>query len=412
MLVAAALAACSPPTSVGARVAAITNGSDDTGDPGVVALLQDTTLVCTATLIAPRVLLTAAHCVSEDDALPTAHFGAIPGSGDVAVPLTLARRHPAFDPNQLTNDIAVALLADDAPAGSTVSSLPAAPLDDSDVGMALRLVGFGRTSADDSSAPQKREGTATLGALTDDTLTFAPSPSQTCEGDSGGPAFASIGGGAEAIVGVTSSGDPGCDVMASDMRVDAYAQDFIAPFLAATAAGAAGAGDRCYYEGNCADDAGECLPALDDAAISFCAPDCGSGCPAGLACLADGNGVERCRHAPPSPGAPGAACDGDAACDSGSCVAAKRGGGPVCAATCFTDLPGFCPATFDCLPVAGPSGAAACFAKTKGGCSYAPSATPPPWPLVVALVLFVSGRSAGRRGRRGGAGTPPPNPRR
>ena len=386
VIAAAAFVACSPSTKIDARVAAITNGSDDSGDPDVVALLQGTTLVCTATLIAPRVLVTAAHCVQADDALPVAHFGATPGSGDVAVPIALARRHPGFDPSTLTDDIALALLDGEAPAGAIPAALPATALDDGAVGTTLRLVGFGRTAAGDTSSPRKRQGTATLSSLDADTLAFAPSPSQTCEGDSGGPAFASVGSGAEAIVGVTSSGDAMCDVMARDMRVGAFVADFIAPFVAATAAGGAGAGDRCYYDGNCATGAGECLAALDDAALSFCAPPCTGGCPAGLTCLPDGNGVERCRHATPSPGAPGAACDGDDACDDGQCVAAARGGGPVCAATCFPDLPGFCDPGFGCLPVAG--GGSACFAEAHRGCSFSESETPPPWLDIAAIWLL------------------------
>ncbi|HEY2749166.1 MAG TPA: trypsin-like serine protease [Polyangia bacterium] len=412
-VLAAALGACSPQTRIGSRVAAITNGSDDSGDPAVVALLQDTTLVCSATLIAPRVLVTAAHCVTEDDALPTAHFGALPGgAGDVAVALALVRRHPTFDPATLEGDVAVALLDGDAPVGATPVALPAAASGDVTAGTALRLVGFGRTSADDTSAPQKRQGAATVAVLATRTFSFTPSPSQTCEGDSGGPAFAGIGGGGEAIVGVTSSGDPMCDASAADMRVDAYL-DFIVPFVEATAVGAAGAGDRCYYDGNCADGAGECLPALDDGAISFCAPECGGGCPAGLGCLADGDGVERCRHAPPSPGAPGASCASDADCEGGGgCVAPKRGGRAVCAATCFVGLPGFCAATDDCLAVAGDSGAAACFAKRAGGCSFAPAAQAPGGLVVFAIVVAVSARSGARRARRAAARTRPPNRRR
>ena len=412
LLAAAALAACSSPTAIDTHAAAITNGADDSGDPAVVALLQGTTLLCTATLIAPRVLLSAAHCFSDDGALPAAHFGAVPGAGDVTVALQLARRHPAFDATVLDNDVAVALLAEDAPAGTPPAPLPSVPLDGSDVGTTLRIVGFGRTAADDTTPPRKRAGTAIVSSLEADAFSFTPSPSQTCEGDSGGPAFATVGA-AGAVVGVTSSGDPACATMARDMRVDAYLGGFIAPFVAATAVGAAQAGDRCYYPANCAAGAGECLPALDDATLSFCAPPCGAGCPAGLACLADGNGVARCRHAAPSPGAAGSACTVAADCEGGrACVAAAGGGGRVCADTCFPDLPGFCAASFECRPVAG-GGGSACFVKSHGGCSFLPAPSAAPWPLglLVALVAL-SVRSDGRRARRAAAGTRLPSRRR
>ena len=398
MLVAAALSACSSSPAAGALTGAITNGSPDDGDPGVVALLQGSTLVCTATLLSARLVVTAAHCL-PDGAMPTAYFGGAPGDGGPTVAMAAVWRHPAFDAATLTNDVALGLLADDAPAGATPWPLPPAPLDDSAVGSGLRLVGFGLTAAGDTAPPQKRAGTTTLASLTATELTFAPSPSQTCEGDSGGPAFATLGG-VEAIVGVTSSGDPGCAVMARDVRVDAYAGSFIAPVLAATAAGAAGAGERCWYAGNCAADAGECAPALDDATLSFCAPACAGGCPAGLSCLAGGDGRALCRHAPPSPGAAGAPCSDDGACAAGRCLLRAGSAAAVCAPTCFADLPGFCAAGFECSAVAG-GGGSACFAKRAGGCAFAVDGANDGGgaALALALALAVIARAAARRRR-------------
>src|SRR5262245_66543983 len=59
----ALLLACEPPAPPTAHQAPITNAADDDGDLGVAALLHGGTLVCTATLVTPRVLLTAAHCL-------------------------------------------------------------------------------------------------------------------------------------------------------------------------------------------------------------------------------------------------------------------------------------------------------------------------------------------------------------
>ena len=384
MLVAAATSACSPSLPAIAR-AAITNGADDDADPGVVALLQGSTLVCTATLIAPRLLLTAAHCVSGD-AMPDAYFGSVPGDGGPRVAIAAVRRHPAFDAATLHDDVAMALLAEAAPAGATPWPTPATPIA---AGASLRLVGFGRTAAGDTSAPRKRAGTTTVATVSADELTFAPSPSQTCEGDSGGPAFATLEG-VEAIVGVTSSGDAACTTLARDMRVDVFADTFVAPWVAATADGAAGAGDRCWYAENCAAGAGECAAALDDATLSFCAPPCDGGCPGGLACLADSDGRRLCRHSPPSPGAAGARCGDDGDCNGTHCVARTSGEPTVCAQSCFTDLPGFCGGELECAAIAGGNGAAACFAKPRGGCAFAGATDGDAGALVAIAALLIA----------------------
>jgi hypothetical protein len=352
------------------------------------------------------VLLTAAHCVANDS-LPEAYFGAAPPNGGTLVPILAAQVHPAFDATTLANDVAMVLLADDPPAGATPWPLPATALDATAVGLPLRLVGFGLTGPSDSSPAEKRTGTAVLASLAATALQLSPSPSQTCSGDSGGPAFATIGG-VEVVVGVTSSGDPSCDAGATDMRVDAYAS-FITPWLQATSEGAAAAGGRCFYPANCAPSAGECAPAVDDPTLSFCDPPCPSGgsCPAGLQCLSGDDGTMACRHPTPSPGAPGARCEAATDCIAGICAYPASGGSAVCTSTCFPGLPGFCASTSSCEPAADDAGSA-CFSVTAdastasanphGGCSVASMGAENPGGCRFAILLVTA--LGGRRSRR------------
>jgi len=62
---------------------------------------------------------------------------------------------------------------------------------------------------------------------------------------------------------------------------------------------------------------------------------------------------------------------------------------------CFVDLPGFCVDGFECAPVAGPGGKAACFARARG-CAFAGAPSDGP----AALVLLVLALTACARGAR------------
>src|SRR4051812_30183353 len=65
------LSACTAPSSVGTTSQGIVNGTTDSGDPAVVLMFaamagSNQASLCTAEIISPHVLLTAAHCVSPD----------------------------------------------------------------------------------------------------------------------------------------------------------------------------------------------------------------------------------------------------------------------------------------------------------------------------------------------------------
>lgn len=320
------VAGCSPPQPH--RLAsAIVDGAVDTGDAAVVALIArrarceeaDPALLCTGTLIAPRVVLTAAHCL--DVFGPEGQYEVLFGASlqDAAARFVVvigAELHPEYDAATHENDLALLRLAQPAPV--TPVALPARALTSADVGLPARAVGFGVTH--DAAAPAgiKRTGTLRVSAVTDRAFRATGDPSMTCTGDSGGPVFLGVDGG-EQLVGVTASGDPGCAEEAFNVRVDAAADPFLRPFVDATAltavVGPPGARDVDALCG------GRCTRSSD--------------CPAGLGCEKDEDGAGRCLASALREGDYGAACETDAQCGGGGqCARLWPDGAAAC--RCFT----------------------------------------------------------------------------
>lgn len=192
---------------------AITHADRDSGDDAVVALLTDGERNCTGTVIGRRTVLTAAHC-AEWAPIEAVYFGSDTAAAGVIIPVADVVRHPSFavTTDGFVDDVAVVVLAADAPA----APLPVAPAPAAST--TLRLVGFG-LPARDMAGTQKRSGTSAVVSVDDGGFDVAPSPSQPCLGDSGGPAF--VGG---AIVGVVSTGDAECSGGARLMRTDLLAE--------------------------------------------------------------------------------------------------------------------------------------------------------------------------------------------
>jgi secreted trypsin-like serine protease len=219
----------------------IIGGVTDPGDPAVIALFahqpgQGSGSLCTASLISPTVLLHAAHCVDPREVGAGNVFVAIQGTSlnQATAVNNVASTHfdPKFDPNRLNNghDVGISILAQPI---TNIKPLPfnKAPLSNALIGQPVRLVGYGlNNGVQQTGAGTKRQVTTKLDAFNNQLLQIGDTKHQTCNGDSGGPAFMNING-VQTIVGVTSFGQVGCTGNGGfDTRVDtqlAFIQQFV-----------------------------------------------------------------------------------------------------------------------------------------------------------------------------------------
>ena len=88
------------------------------------------------------------------------------------------------------------------------------PFDASFKGRDIRIVGFGAPAGGGGQDTdlRKRTGDTKIESYGNDDFRMHATPSQTCNGDSGGPALATIDG-KEVVIGLTSSGDADCKAL-------------------------------------------------------------------------------------------------------------------------------------------------------------------------------------------------------
>jgi MYXO-CTERM domain-containing protein len=195
----------------GERTPYVVNGQVHQGHPSAGKLTTGSSL-CTATLIGKKTVLTAAHCVSPGS---THTFTTDDGKKYTGS----AYRHEKYNDYQINDDVAVVILSSE-PAVAPAAINITAPT----VGLEISIVGFGKTSEYNEDAGTKRIATNKISQVTSTRITIPGSSSlgNLCNGDSGGPSYATVGG-VEVQVGVHSTKSGACGSGGNDMRVDVYA---------------------------------------------------------------------------------------------------------------------------------------------------------------------------------------------
>ncbi len=303
------LSACSPAASesdlddASLRSDGIIGGTKDTGDPAVVLMKAsqgNTGWWCTGTVIATRLVLTAAHCV-EDAGQGTkikVMFGTEESKAKPSDYIDVKEWH--HDPKYMAtnniaagHDAAVLILAQDAP----VTPLPInrKALTQAMVGSPVHVVGFGNDNGwAGTGSGIKRHIFTKVAGLEQGVVNIGKPGQTTCQGDSGGPSFMTIDG-VDVIVGITSYGLQGCVDYGSSTRVD-LAASWIDPYISANG-GDPGGGD---------DPGGDvCKPACDgrNCGDDGCGSSCGT-CDSGDVCNSQGV-CEGSAPPPPPPGGNG-----------------------------------------------------------------------------------------------------------
>ncbi len=430
----ALLAACTldepaAPTIGEGAPKALIGGAIDTDDPAVVALTRGgSASFCTGTLISPRVVLTAAHCIDMlgNDPSANIYFGSDTTGNGARITVGQKKQHPMWT-GDLSGGHDVGMLLMDFPyEDPTIArELNRVSPSSDHVGDDYRHVGFGVFDRATGSADgKKRQGTTTITSTERDVIISGDENLSVCFGDSGGPAFLTIEG-KELVSGIhsyTSSSE--CFPPNGDTDVQKYADDFILPWVQENdpscgqdgVCGPIGCVDDpdclpCGPNGTCVENCelpdldcqtqevgdickaasqcttGSCVAYRDDPDYRFCSETCtpsNDTCPSGMSCQLINPFGNVCYYDESPPGALGDSCTNASECGSYRC---EEG---LCVITCDYSIGQGCPETFLCESHDGNQNYY-CFEKPgeEGGCQVATGTTGALWLVLLGLLGLV-----------------------
>ena len=163
---------------------------------------------CSGTLVHPRVITTAAHCLTPN--LETSvRFGESSSDPLFTIPVEYCLENPAYPNGQVhPTDYAFCVLTEEVPLPPT-PPLMGCELEELDQGDPVVLVGFGTTGAPGSSGT-KRWVNAEIENVGNNFIAAGDQSGSTCSGDSGSSGFFQLPDGGWRSWGILSGGPEGC----------------------------------------------------------------------------------------------------------------------------------------------------------------------------------------------------------
>jgi MYXO-CTERM domain-containing protein len=215
----------SGPRGLDAQGNPIVGGSIDNGHSAVALLVQDPGYICSGTIVAERVYLTAAHCIEStnpNDYVVAGGTNLNNDDPDYVIGVDAVHVHPGYSSSSNSNDVGIVELSSDSPVkpyrwmgnGSDVY----------DLGTSFTAVGYGDTNGSGQGAGVKRHVDMTIDELFSDAYLYGDgSNGNTCFGDSGGPDIVNNNG-FFTVIGVHSFvTDGNCLDQGGSIRTDAMA---------------------------------------------------------------------------------------------------------------------------------------------------------------------------------------------